>query len=185
MQDEKIVELYWQRSDEAIRETEKKFGAYCRTIAYNILQNGEDSEECVNDTWLGAWNSMPDRRPARLAPYLGRITRNLSLNRALAQSRKKRGGGEFAVALEELGDCVPSDDSPEKELERRELNRAISNFVAALPETERRVFLARYWYFAGVDDIAARLGFTHSKVASMLSRTRRKLKTQLTEEGLC
>lgn len=185
MQDEKIVELYWQRADEAVQETEKKFGAYCRTIAYNILQNREDSEECVNDTWLGAWNSMPDRRPARLAPYLGRITRNLSLNRALAYSRQKRGGGEFSLALEELGDCVPAGDDPQREIEQRELNRAINAFVAALPEPERRVFLARYWYFAGIDEIAARFGFTRSKTASMLSRTRRKLRNYLMEGELC
>ena len=108
MDDSKIVDLYWARSDSAIAETAKKFGAYCRTIAYNVLQNPEDSDECVNDTYMRAWNSMPDKRPSALAPYLGRITRNLALSRVTDKNRLKRGGGEVALALDELDECIAS-----------------------------------------------------------------------------
>lgn len=184
MQDEKIVDLYWQRSDDAIRETARKFGSYCHTIAYNILCDSSDADECVNDTYLKAWNSMPTNRPARLAPYLGRITRNLALNTAFSQSRKKRGGENLTLALDELNECVPNGVDLEKSAEMSELRAAIRRFVSGLPEEERSIFLARYWYFESEKEISQRMGFSRSKVASRLSRTRTKLKEYLTEEGL-
>ena len=146
MDDSKIVDLYWARSDSAIAETSKKFGAYCRTIAYNVLQNPEDSDECVNDTYMRAWNSMPDKRPSALAPYLGRITRNLALSRAADKNRLKRGGGEVALALDELDECTASAYSLEREVENRELAAALNRFLAQLTETERALFVSRYWF---------------------------------------
>ena len=185
MKDTEIVELYWQRSERAVEESDRKYGAYCRTVAYNILESGEDAEECVNDTWLGAWNAMPDKRPSRLGAFLAKITRNGAISRALERSRLKRGGGQIPLALDELAECVPGGCEPEKALERRELERTLRRFVGSLPETERRVFLARYWYLAPVQEIADKLGFTRSKTAGMLHRTRKKLQRLLQEEGLC
>ena len=184
MHDEKIVELYWQRSDDAIPETARKFSSYCHIIAYNILNDISDSEECVNDTWLGAWNSMPSNRPSKLAPYLGKITRNLALNIAFAQSRKKRVSKNLTLALDELDECVANDINLEQAVELSELRAAIREFVSSLPEEERRFFLARYWYFESEKEISERMGCTRSKLASKLSRTRKKLKEYLMEEGL-
>ena len=185
MQASAIVDLYWQRSDEAIVETDLKYGNYCRTIAYNILHSHEDTEECVDDTYMGAWNSMPDKRPQRLSPFLAKITRNFALNRITQRSSQKRGGGETALCLEELGECVPSPFSLEAELEAKELGRHLKAFIAGLPRTERRVFLSRYFYMLPVQEIAQRLGFSQSKVKSMLYRTRKKLLVYLREEELC
>lgn len=184
MDDSKIVDLYWARSDSAIAETAKKFGAYCRTIAYNVLQDPEDSDECVNDTYMRAWNSMPDKRPPALAPYLGRITRNLALSRVADKNRLKRGGGEVALALDELNECTASAYSLEREVENRELAAALNRFLAQLPETERALFVSRYWFLAPVAELSKKFGFSESKTASMLHRTRGKLRRFLIEEGL-
>lgn len=185
MEDARIVDLYWQRSDDAILETDIKYGPYCRTIAYNILHNHEDTEECVDDTYMGAWNSMPDKRPQRLSPFLARITRNFALNRIAERNSQRRGSGELPLCLEELGDCIPSGFSLDKELEDRELGRLIRAFISGLPRTERRVFLSRYFYMIPVREIAERMGFSQSKVKSMLYRTRRRLLVFLREEELC
>lgn len=185
MDDKTIVDLYWQRSEDAIPETVAKYGSYCRIIAYNILINHEDTEECVNDTWLGAWNSMPKNRPARLAPYLAKLTRWLSLARLRDRNCLKRGGGETSLALEELSECLDSGFDTEKQIERRELAEAIRRFVAGLNEQQRNVFLARYWLLAPVHEIGKKFGFTQSKVKSMLMRTRCALKDYLKEENLC
>lgn len=182
MDDVKIVELYWQRSERAIDETAEKFGAYLNKIAMNILANREDAEECVNDTYVGAWNSMPDKRPSRLAPYLGRIVRNAALDRAFADSRLKRGGGEVPLALDELASVASRDDT-ERTLEMRELVTSINAFLATLSDIERRIFVARYFFLTPVDELAQRFGFTRSKTASMLSRMRKALRLALEKEG--
>ena len=184
MDDAKIVELYWARSDAALTETAKKFGPYCHTIAYNVLENVEDSEECVNDTYMRAWNSMPDKRPAALAPYLGRITRNLALNRIIEKNTLKRGGGEAALALDELDECTASSYSLEREVEAREIAAAMNRFLSKLPDTERALFISRYWFMASVRELAEKFGFSESKTVSMLRRTRLKLRKFLTGEGL-
>lgn len=184
MDDAKIVELYWARSDAALTETVKKFGPYCHTIAYNVLENVEDSEECVNDTYMRAWNSMPDKRPAALAPYLGRITRNLALNRIIEKNTLKRGGGEAALALDELDECTASSYSIEREVEAREIAAAMNRFLSKLPDTERALFVSRYWFMAPVRELAEKFGFSESKTVSMLRRTRLKLGKFLTGEGL-
>ena len=185
MNDREIVDLYWQRSERAITETDQKYGKYCRIIAYNILENAEDAEECVNDTWLSAWNAMPDKRPERLSPFLAKITRNFALKGIARRGAKKRGGGEFALALEELDECVSSGYELEREIENRELGRAIDRFVEQLPESEQLAFISRYWFLVPEREIAEKLGYSRSGVASLLKRTRNKLKTYLITEGLC
>ena len=185
MEDRKIVDLYWQRDENAIPETAAKFGGYCRTIAYNILSDAEDAEECLNDTWLRAWNTMPTNRPSRLAPYLGKLSRWISLTRLREKTSLKRGGGETELVLDELAEAVDSGADVEKAVELKELNAALRRFLKSLGETERQVFLARYWFIASIAEIAEKFGFSESKVTSMLHRTRKKLLAYLKEEGLC
>ncbi len=184
MQDSEIVDLYWQRSSAAIRETEKKYGGYCQTLAYQILANREDSEECVNDTWLRAWNAMPEQRPSLLGAFLGKITRRLALNRLRDSRRRKRGGGEAALCLEELDECIPDRwNSVESQMELRELSQAIDRFLAGLDRDRRDAFVSRYWYMAPVEEIAQSLGQSKGGVKSGLFRTRKSLKTFLEKEG--
>lgn len=185
MEDKEIVDLYWQRSEDAIPETAAKYGSYCRIIAYNILTDHEDTEECINDTWLGAWNSMPENRPARLAPYLAKLTRWIALARLRDRNCLKRGGGETSLALEELSEYLDSGLDTQKQVEQRELAEAIRCFLAGLDEQKRHVFLARYWFMASVEEIGEKFGFSQSKVKSMLMRTRRALRDHLKEEELC
>lgn len=184
MNDREIVNLYWQRSEQAIEETAQKYGRYCHTIAYNILENSADCEECVNDTWLSAWNAMPDKRPERLSLFLARITRNFALTRIVRRTAKKRGSGEATLALEELDECLADRCDLEKEIEDRELSRAIDTFLGQLPEKEQLVFICRYWFVATEREIAEKLGMSRSGVSAMLKRTRSKLKTYLLTEGL-
>ena len=183
MEDREIVALYWQRSEEAIPASAARYGAYCRTIANNILANDEDAEECVNDTWLGAWNSMPDNRPTLLGVYLGKLTRWLGLSRLRKQRRACRGGGETELVLDELSEYLPGGEDPAEAAERRALSRTINRLLDAMKPEERSVFLARYWLCAPIAEIAARHGFTEGKVKTMLRRSRLKLQKQLREEG--
>ena len=184
MDDKAILDLYWSRSENAISETDSKYGAYCFTIAYNILNNREDSEESVSDTYLAAWNSMPPKRPAVLSAFLGKITRYLSLDRWKKRSRLKRGSGEIELCLEELQDCVSGQDSAEDTVIRKETLAAVNRFLSTLSETERKVFLCRYWYLDSVKDIAERFGFSPNRISVLLRRIRQKLNTYLTKEGL-
>ena len=184
MDDERIVELYWDRAETAIQETEKKYGGYCYTIAENILTNREDAAESVNDTYLAAWNSMPPHRPQVLSSFLGKLTRRISINRLQSRHAVKRYDGEVALALDELSECVAAGQNVESQIAGLELSRAVKTFVRALPTIERRVFICRYWYLDPVAEICARFGFSQSKVKSMLHRTRKKLKQQLEKEGL-
>lgn len=183
MDDNAIVELYFARSEKAISETAVKYGRYCYSIAYNILSNKEDSEESVNDTYLAAWNNMPPRHPSVLATFLGKITRHISLDRWKSRNAYKRSGGEATLALEELDEYLSSGESTEQAFEKKELLRSINRFLENLPETERNLFVCRYWYLDPVQQIADRYGFTLSKTASMLRRTREKLCNQLKKEG--
>ena len=185
MEDSAIVDLYWQRSEQAIPETERKYGRYCHTVAMRIVNNREDAEECVNDTWLGAWNSMPENRPSYLAPYLAKLTRWLSLSRMKTQNRLKRGGGEITITLEELDMELGEGTDLAKQIEMKELSEYLDAFLSELPAEERKVFLARYWYAASIREISEKSSYSESKIKSMLLRTRRKLKKALEEEGLC
>lgn len=182
MEDQGIVALFFDRSEQAIAEVDKKYGAYCYSIAYNILSSPEDTEESVSDTYLAAWNTIPPRKPNFLNAFLGKITRHISIDRWRKRSAQKRGGKEMILALEELGECV-APDTLEAELSQRELTRVLNQFLSGLPETERNVFLCRYWYMDSVEAIGKIMGFSQSKVTSMLHRTRGKLRKVLREEG--
>lgn len=182
MDDNKIIDLYFARSENAISETSVKYGAYCYSIAHNILSSREDAQECVNDTYLAAWNSIPPQRPVRLPAYLGKITRYLSLDRWKRHFAAKRGGGEVPLVLEELADCISGGETPEESLLQKEQLRCLNAFLETLPKTERKVFLCRYWYMETVPEIAGRFGFSKSKVTSMLHRTRGKLCVAMEKE---
>lgn len=184
MDDQKIIDLYWSRSESAITETDQKYGKYCCSIAYNILTNNEDAEESVSDTYMAAWKAMPPKRPSILATFLGKITRHLSIDRWRSRNRYKRGGSEIVLALEELEDCVADDQSIEKTIERKRLALSFNRFLESLPETERRIFLCRYWYLDSISVIASYYGFSDSKVTSMLHRSRKKLRAVLEQEDL-
>lgn len=184
MEDLEIVELYWQRNEEAIKETSKKYGNYCYTIANNILYNNEDAQECVNDTYLGAWNAIPPHHPNVLSTFLGKITRRLSLNKWREKNAIKRGNGEVALSFDELEECIPSNSSIKEELALKELSDAINVFLETLKVDERKVFVCRYFYFESIDEIAFRFSFTPSKVKMMLKRTRDRLKDYLIGKGV-
>lgn len=181
MEDREIVELYWARSEQAIRETAGKYGGYCRAIIRRVLGSREDAEECLSDTWLGAWNAMPPQRPERLGPFLGRIARNTALDRYHYNTAQKRGGA-FEALLEELEECVGG--SPlEEDLDLRQLGESISAFLDTVPPVQRRVFLRRYWACVPLAEIAGEQGFSVPKVKSMLHRTRKGLRAYLIREG--
>ena len=184
MTDEKIIELYWQRSETAIEETDRAYGRYFRSVAYGILLDNEDAEETVNDAYLKAWNTIPPKRPKMLAAFLGKMTRYISLDKWKNRTAAKRGGGEVPLVLDELEECVYSTDSTENMYLQKEFARDINYFLESLPEVERKVFLCRYWYLDSIADIAEHFDFTESKVTSMLHRTRRKLKRMLEKEEI-
>lgn len=183
MDDNGIIRLYWARNDQAIRATSEKYGNYCRAIARNILNNEEDAEECVNDTYLNAWNSMPTHWPEQLSTFLGKITRNLSFNKYKHNRAAKRGGGELTLVLDELADCVSDADNVEQIIDRQELEKAINSFVRTLPTGKRNIFVRRYWYADPVSKIAADYGMPQGSVSRTLGRTRKKLQVYLAERG--
>lgn len=183
MQDKQIVDLYWQRSERAISETADRYGAYCRAVAYNILHSEEDSEECVNDTWLHAWNAIPPQRPARLRIFLAKITRNLALDKFKAQTAGKRGGGEVELILDELSECVSAGGDAEGQFLAQELEETINRFVHTLPKRDCSIFVRRYFFAESIEAIAKKYGLSANNVTVILSRTRQKLKTYLKKEG--
>jgi len=183
MDDAKIVQLYWDRDEQAIPSTADKYGNYCTSIAKNILGNREDAEECVNDTYLNAWNSMPPHRPSILFTFLGKIVRNLSFNRYKHNAADKRGGGQATIVLDEIADFVSDTDSVEQEIDRKELVKAIDSFLDRLPTDKRNIFVCRYWYFDSISDIAIRFGITENNVSVTLNRLRLKLHNYLLERG--
>ena len=182
MEDAAIVQLYWDRDQEAITASDRKYGALCRTLSRNILSSREDAEECVNDTWHRAWDTMPPQRPASLGAYLCRIVRNLSLDRWRARRAEKRGAGAEALVLE-LEGCVPAAPSAEAAWEARETAAAVERWLDGLAPEDRWLFLRRYWYCASIGEIAEEFHFSASKVKSMLHRTRLGLRDHLIKEG--
>ena len=183
MEDEKIVSLYWQRSEDAIRETEEKYDRYLTKIAYNILSNHEDSRESVNDTYLAAWNSMPPHQPSVLSTYLAKITRRLSIDIFRHRNRDKRKGSEYAISLSELGDCVSGGNTTEEIINVKLLADAIGIYLRTLPEEARTLFIGRYYFLDSLKEAAAYCGMTESKAKSLLHRTRLGLKEYLIKEG--
>jgi len=183
MDDAKIVQLYWDRDEQAIPATADKYGSYCTSIAKNILGNHEDAEECVNDTYWNAWNAMPPHRPRILSAFLGKITRNISLNRCKHNAADKRGGGQAMVVLDEIAEVVSGTDSIEQEIDRRKLVKTIDDFLDRLPLDKKSIFVCRYWYFDSISDIANRFGLTETHVSVTLHRLRHKLHNFLLERG--
>ena len=183
MDDQQIVDLYWVRTENAISETAHKYGRYCHYIAYNILHSDEDSEECVNDTYLKAWNVIPPQRPNKLSTFLGKITRNLALDRYKYNSREKRGGGQMPLVMDELAECVSATDTTNHIIDDMVLVDCFNRFLATLPAEPRKIFMRRYWYFSSIKEIADDFSISESNVKMTLSRVRNKLKQLLEKEG--
>ena len=183
MDDTQILALYWARDSQAIAETERRYGAACRSLARRILRSAEDAEECVNDSYLRLWNRIPPERPDSLSSYLLRTVRNLSLDRLRMRGAAKRGGSAVTVSLEELRQ-VTGGSSAESGLLAQELGRAVDRFLRTQSETARNVFLRRYYFFDTRSEIASRCGIPAAQVSVLLSRTRKRLRAYLTEEGL-
>ena len=186
MEDRQIIELYNERSEAAISETADKYGKYCYYIAYHILYNDQDSEECVNDTYLKAWKVIPPQCPEKLSTFLGRITRNLALNRYRYYTREKRGYGQTSLVLDELQECVPATGStePEQVVEDKLLAEVLNRFLHELPTEKRMMFLRRYWYLSSIKEIAKDYEISEGNVKMTLLRLRNKLKQTLEKEGI-
>lgn len=183
MEDAQIIKLYFARDEQAVAETDRKYGPYCFSLANGILSNPQDAEETVSDTYLKTWDAIPPRRPAVLKMFLAKITRNLAFSRWRSRTADKRGGGELPLVLEELGECIASPSDTEEEWNRKELSRAIRRFLDTLPMQEQNIFLRRYFFVDETQAIARRYGMKPATVLRTLSRTRAKLKDYLEKEG--
>lgn len=183
MEDNKIVEEFLRRDEHAIECVSRKYGSFCMRIASNILSSAEDAEECVNDAYIRAWNSIPPDQPRNLRAYLGRLTRNAALDRVDYYRASKR-DVRLTDALDELSDITEASGSTEAQYEQELIGAAISAFLHTIDQRSRKVFVRRYWYSDSIKDIAATFSMTQSAVKSMLARTRKRLKVYLTEEGI-
>lgn len=183
MTDDKIIQLFFQRKEEAIEETHKKYGSYCFKIANNILNSREDSEECLNDTWLKTWDSIPPKRPVHFNLFLAKIVRNLAIDKYRSKHTHKRGNGEAAFVLDELEECIAGQSDIETLFIAEELQRTINKFVRGLSEREGNVFIRRYFYTDSIKDISNRYHISENHVRVMLNRTRDKLRVKLEKEG--
>ena len=184
MDDKQIIELFHERSEDAIARTSEKYGSFCYYIAEHILHDRQDSEECVNDTYLKAWETIPPQAPAKLSAYLGKITRNLALGKYRYNNRKKRGEGVNAEVLEELAECVAASENTEDAVEEKLVVDVLNRFLRELSEERRKMFLQRYWYMNSIQEIAEGYGISEGKVTVLLFRARRKLKDMLEKEGI-
>ena len=182
MEDTRIIELYNARDEDAIRESDQKYGKLCYAIAENILKSRPDSEECVNDTWLRAWNAIPPEQPFSLRAFFSRITRNLAFDRHRARHSQKEGMGELPLALEELSECIAAPHDTEEEVELRALGKAIERFLDELPSRDRNIFLCRYYYTYSTREIARAFGIRENYLRNLLSRLRKKLAEHLRKE---
>ena len=183
MKDIAIVSLYWERNEDAIHQTQQKYEAYLSKVAFNIISDFEDSKECVNDTYLAAWNSMPTNRPSVLSTYLGKITRQLSIDVFRKKNSIKRYASEYAVSLDELGDSFSDGNTPEQAYDAKLLDDAINRFLRTLPDDARNTFIGRYYFFDSLKDVAGYCGMSEAKAKSLLYRTRQSLKAHLVKEG--
>jgi RNA polymerase sigma-70 factor (ECF subfamily) len=184
MHDNALVDLYNNRDESAITRTAEQYGAYCFTIAFDILGNKQDADECVNDAYLNAWNAIPPAHPDVFPSFIGRITRNISLNKYKSKKTHKRAGNETAVLLSELEGCIPARGSVEENFDSKLLGAGINKFLSAIERDDRVIFMRRYWYNDSIKAIAERFGVSESLIASNLFRTRKKLKLNLEKEGL-
>lgn len=183
MTDQQIIALYCRRSEQAIAETAAQYGKLFFSVSYNILRSNEDAEECVNDTYLTAWNIIPPTKPTHLSTFLCKITRSLSIAKWRSKTAQKRGGNHMTLAIHELDHTLASDENLEEHFTREELTQTIARFLRSLPDQERRVFICRYWYMDSISTIAGNFGYSQSKVKTMLLRTRKKLKAHFEQEG--
>ena len=184
MEDSMIINLYFNRNEKAVSETAQKYGNYCFTISNNILKNESDAEECVSETYLKAWNNIPPERPLRLAAFLGKIVRNLSLDRYKFNRREKRKGSEFELLLSELEDCVSSNLTTINEFDSGFTVDLINDWLHAQTAQNRVMFVRRYWYADAIGDLVDKFGMSESKVKSILFRMRKNLKRHLEKEGV-
>ncbi|MDE7229016.1 MAG: sigma-70 family RNA polymerase sigma factor [Oscillospiraceae bacterium] len=183
MDDREIIALFLARDEKAISASSAKFGAYCKTIARNILKNEEEAKECVNAVFLKAWESIPPKEPPVLSSYFGKLTKHHALNLLKSSERQKRGGGASELVFEELEECISDKFSVEGELDRKELINTINKFLLKCSDTNRKVFVLRYWYCADISYIANYFGISENNAMVILSRTRKKLKEYLIKEG--
>ena len=184
MDDNAIIELFFARSEQAIRELDGKYGKVCHSLSYNILHSRQDAEECVNDAYLGTWDAIPPARPNPLLAFLCRIVRNLSLMRYHADRAAKRGGGSYTVALEELEDCLASPRTVEGDMEEQELVRLIEDFLETLSLENRVILMRRYWFSDSYGEIAAQTGLSEKNVSVRLTRIRKQLRHYFEERGV-
>ena len=183
MNDDDIIALFYDRDEQALTEIQNRFSGKCYCVAWRILKNHEDCEECINETWLRAWRSIPPAYPRNLKMYLLTITRNLAFNTVRYRTAARRGGGEIHAVLDELSECVASGSSPESDLMTQELGEAVNRFLEQLTERERSIFLRRYFFVESLDDIAERFGIRQGNAAVILPRVRKKMKKFLSREG--
>lgn len=183
MKDNDIIQLFFDRDEQAISETSAKYGSYCSSIARNILKNWEDAEECVNDTYIKVWNVIPPNRPTMFKAFIGRITRNISFNLYKKMNADKRGNGQIVFILDELAECVSDGNDPYRKIENDELLKTINSFLEKLPQEKRIMFVRRYWYSDSITDIAKRFGVTENSVSVSLNRLRKRLNKYLNERG--
>lgn len=183
MEDSKIVDLYWARDERAISETQTKYSKYLNTIAFNIVYDAGDSEECVNDTYMRAWNAMPSDRPDLLSTYLGKVTRNLAIDVYRKKHSMKRADSEFALSIDELDECISAGNSVEQQFDEKLLTKAISDFLRGRSAEKRNIFICRYFYCDPIKDIAEKAGMKEVSVRSILLREREALKEYLRKEG--
>ena len=182
MEDAAIIELFWSRAEDAIAQAQTKYGGYCKSIAFSILRSNEDAEECENDTFFKAWNSMPPHHPLALSSFLGKITRNLSIDRLRQKNSQKR-RGEYLIVLDEIGECLASPESPEEEVDAELLAFYISQYLRVASKKERMLFVGRYWNLLSISELAEKFGCTESSVKVSLHRTRKDLAKYLRKEG--
>lgn len=184
MEDKQIIDLYFKRSDTAIYETQIKYGKYCRYIAYNILQDNRDAEECENDTYVKVWSSIPPERPNCFSAFLGKITRNLALDLYRRRAARKRGAGQYEAIVEELSGCISTGESIEHIADEIVIKDALNHFLENLPHKMRIIFVRRYWYMSSIKEIAKDFSLSESNVKMTLLRTRNNLKAYLEKEGI-
>lgn len=183
MDDGNIIKLYFERSEDAIPETEKKYGKYCISVAKNVLGNEEDAKECLNDALLVLWNEIPPKIPEVFSAFAGKITRNIALNRFRKNTAEKRGGSETSAVLDEISEFVSGRDNIEEDFEQKEIIAAVNEFLAEFPKEKRKIFVSRYWYFMSIGEIVEKTGRNEKFIHNTLTRTRAKLKKYLEERG--
>ena len=182
MDDDKIISLYWKREERAVEETQSKYGKLCYSVAYGVLHNSEDAEECVNDTYVRAWNSIPPEEPDNFAGYLCRIVRNLAIDRIKMYSAEKR-QGQTAI-MDELEGCFPACEDTDRVIDKMSMTKAFERFLSSEPPAHRMIFMRRYFYLDSIGDIARAMKMTNGGVRASLHRIRKRLKKYLEEEGI-